>query len=38
MPGVIVSPRVGATRFSVHFFNDERDVDRALETLSGMLR
>jgi cysteine desulfurase/selenocysteine lyase len=36
--GVIVSPRFGATRFSVHFFNDERDVDRALETLSGMLR
>jgi selenocysteine lyase/cysteine desulfurase len=36
--GVIVSPRFGATRFSVHFFNDERDVDCALETLSGMLR
>jgi selenocysteine lyase/cysteine desulfurase len=36
--GVIVSPRFGATRFSVHFFNDESDVDRALETLSGMLR
>ena len=36
--GVIVSPRFGATRFSVHFFNDESDVDRALATLSGILR
>jgi selenocysteine lyase/cysteine desulfurase len=36
--GVIVSPRFGATRFSVHFFNDESDVDRALQTLSGILR
>jgi len=31
--GVIVSPRFGATRFSVHFFNDESDVDRALEAV-----
>ena len=36
--GVIVSPRFGATRFSLHFFNDESDVDRALATLSGILR
>jgi selenocysteine lyase/cysteine desulfurase len=35
--GVIVSPRFGATRFSVHFFNDETDVDRALETVEELL-
>jgi selenocysteine lyase/cysteine desulfurase len=35
--GVIVSPRFGATRFSLHFFNDESDVDRALDTLAHIL-
>ncbi len=35
--GVIVSPRFGATRFSLHFFNDETDVDRALGTLERIL-
>jgi cysteine desulfurase/selenocysteine lyase len=35
--GVIVSPRFGATRFSLHFFNDESDVDRALETVEELL-
>jgi cysteine desulfurase/selenocysteine lyase len=35
--GVIVSPRFGATRFSLHFFNDENDVDRALDTLAHIL-
>jgi selenocysteine lyase/cysteine desulfurase len=35
--GVIVSPRFGATRFSLHFFNDEEDVDRALDTLGRIL-
>jgi selenocysteine lyase/cysteine desulfurase len=35
--GVIVSPRFGATRFSLHFFNDESDVDRALDTLARIL-
>jgi selenocysteine lyase/cysteine desulfurase len=35
--GVIVSPRFGATRFSLHFFNDEGDVDRALEVLGEVL-
>lgn len=35
--GVIVSPRFGATRFSLHYFNDEDDVDRALETLARIL-
>ena len=35
--GVIVSPRFGATRFSVHFFNDETDVDTALDTLRAIL-
>ena len=35
--GVIVSPRFGATRFSLHYFNDEADVDRALETLGRIL-
>jgi len=35
--GVIVSPRFGATRFSLHYFNDEEDVDRALDTLAQIL-
>lgn len=35
--GVIVSPRFGATRFSLHFFNDEGDVDRALDTLARIV-
>ncbi|HEX7995514.1 MAG TPA: aminotransferase class V-fold PLP-dependent enzyme, partial [Streptosporangiaceae bacterium] len=28
--GVIVSPRVGSTRFSMHYYNNADDVDRAL--------
>ena len=35
--GVIVSPRFGATRFSLHHFNDETDVDTALEVLATIL-
>jgi cysteine desulfurase / selenocysteine lyase len=35
--GVIVSPRFGATRFSLHYFNDERDVDAALQVLATLL-
>jgi selenocysteine lyase/cysteine desulfurase len=35
--GIIVSPRFGSTRFAFHFFNDERDVDRALATLDRVL-
>jgi cysteine desulfurase/selenocysteine lyase len=35
--GVIVSPRFGATRFSLHHFNDERDVDAALHVLATIL-
>jgi cysteine desulfurase / selenocysteine lyase len=35
--GVIVSPRFGATRFSLHFFNDETDVDRALDAVERVL-
>jgi selenocysteine lyase/cysteine desulfurase len=35
--GVIVSPRFGATRFSLHYFNNEEDVDLALDTLARML-
>ena len=36
--GVIVSPRVGSTRFSAHFYNSGDDVDRALATLDEVLR
>lgn len=36
--GVIVSPRVGSTRFSAHFYNSGDDVDRALATLDDVLR
>jgi selenocysteine lyase/cysteine desulfurase len=35
--GVIVSPRVASTRFSVHFYNVEADVDHALATLDDVL-
>jgi len=35
--GVIVSPRFGATRFSVHFFNEAEDVERALDALAAIL-
>ena len=35
--GVIVSPRVGSTRFSAHFYNDGNDLDRALDELSRVL-
>jgi selenocysteine lyase/cysteine desulfurase len=36
--GVIVSPRVGSTRFSMHFYNSSDDVDRALAILDQVLR
>jgi cysteine desulfurase / selenocysteine lyase len=36
--GLVVSPRLGSTRFSLHFFNDETDVERALETVEEELR
>ena len=36
--GVIVSPRVGSTRFSMHFYNDSDDVDRAVTVLDEVLR
>jgi cysteine desulfurase / selenocysteine lyase len=35
--GVIVSPRVGSTRFSMHFYNTSEDVQRALKTLDDIL-
>jgi selenocysteine lyase/cysteine desulfurase len=35
--GVIVSPRLGAVRFSLHHFNDSSDVDRALAALAAIL-
>jgi selenocysteine lyase/cysteine desulfurase len=36
--GVIVSPRVGSTRFSMHFYNSSDDVECALSTLDEVLR
>jgi selenocysteine lyase/cysteine desulfurase len=36
--GVIVSPRVGSTRFSAHFYNSSDDVGHALATLDKVLR
>jgi selenocysteine lyase/cysteine desulfurase len=36
--GVIVSPRVGCTRFSMHFYNNSDDVDHALAVLDQVLR
>ena len=35
--GVIVSPRLGAVRFSLHVFNDSGDVERALAALGEIL-
>jgi selenocysteine lyase/cysteine desulfurase len=35
---VIVSPRVGSTRFSMHFYNSSDDVGHALATLDEVLR
>ena len=35
--GVIVSPRVGTTRFAPHFFNSSTDIDRALTILADIL-
>ena len=35
--GVVVSPRFGSTRLSVHFFNNEADVDHTLETIADVL-
>jgi selenocysteine lyase/cysteine desulfurase len=34
--GVIVSPRLGAVRFSLHHFNDSSDVERALAALAAI--
>jgi selenocysteine lyase/cysteine desulfurase len=31
--GVVVTPRAGGVRFSTHVYNDESDVQRALEVL-----
>jgi cysteine desulfurase/selenocysteine lyase len=36
--GVIVSPRVGSARFSMHFYNSSDDVDSALAALDQVLQ
>jgi len=36
--GVIVSPRVGSTRFSAHFYNNSDDIHQALAALDEVLR
>ena len=36
--GVVVSPRVGSTRFSMHFYNNSDDIHQALVTLDEVLR
>jgi cysteine desulfurase / selenocysteine lyase len=36
--GVIVSPRVGSTRFSLHYYNNSEDVDSALAVLDDVLQ
>jgi selenocysteine lyase/cysteine desulfurase len=36
--GVIVSPRVGSARFSMHFYNNSDDIGRALAVLDEVLR
>jgi cysteine desulfurase / selenocysteine lyase len=36
--GVIVSPRVGSTRYSAHFYNTVTDIDAALDATAAILR
>jgi cysteine desulfurase / selenocysteine lyase len=36
--GVVVSPRVGSTRFSLHFYNSSDDVEAALAALDLVLK
>ncbi len=36
--GVVVSPRIGAIRFSPHLYNTTDDIDRALQTVRSVLR
>lgn len=36
--GVVVSPRIGSVRFSPHLYNTPDDIERALETLTTVLR
>src|SRR5205085_11233261 len=36
--GVIVSPRFGSTRLSVHFYNTDDDIALALRTIRGVLK
>ncbi len=36
--GVIVSPRVGSTRFSADFYNSSHDIGHTLATLDKVLR
>jgi selenocysteine lyase/cysteine desulfurase len=35
---VVVSPRVGSTRFSLHFYNSSDDVEAALAALDLVLK
>jgi selenocysteine lyase/cysteine desulfurase len=35
--GVVVSPRLGSVRFSLHVFNDSTDVTRALDVLADVV-
>jgi len=35
---VIVSPRIGSARFSMHFYNSSDDIDRALAVLDQVLK
>jgi cysteine desulfurase/selenocysteine lyase len=35
--GIVVSPRIGAIRFSPHLYNTTEDIDQALDTLKGIL-
>lgn len=36
--GVIVSPRVGSTRYSAHFYNTADDIDTALNVTADALK
>jgi selenocysteine lyase/cysteine desulfurase len=35
--GLIVSPRLGGTRFSLHVFNDAHDIERALAVVEEIV-
>jgi len=36
--GIVCAPREGMLRFSPHFYNDDSEIDRVIETLTSLIR